>query len=66
MPRLVGFRAVGDRDAFVVASIPAAVAFAEVDAMLWRTLGGLGVATALALLAAWLGYRSGRRLRASP
>ena len=57
VPRLVGYRVVGEYDAFVVVSIPAVVAFAEVDAMLWRTLGGLGVATALALLAAWLGGR---------
>ena len=57
VPRLVGFRAVGRHEAFVVVSIPAAVAFAEVDAMLRRTLIGIAVALGLALAAAWLGGR---------
>jgi signal transduction histidine kinase/HAMP domain-containing protein len=42
-------------DAYVYVGIPAAVAYAEVNRLLARNLAGLGLATLLALVAAWTG-----------
>jgi diguanylate cyclase (GGDEF)-like protein len=43
------------RRAYVSVTVPRVAAFADADRMLTRNLGGLGVVTVLALLAAWFG-----------
>ena len=61
IPRLFAFAPFGHgaprEDAYVSVGIPRAVAFAHADRMLARNLIALGIVTALALAAAWIGGR---------
>jgi len=61
IPRLFAFAPFGRgaprEDAYVSVGIPRAVAFAHADRMLARNLIALGIVTALALAAAWIGGR---------
>jgi signal transduction histidine kinase len=61
IPRLFAFAPLGHvslrEGAYVSIGIPRAVAFAHADRMLTRNLIALGIVTALALAAAWIGGR---------
>ncbi len=61
IPRLFAFAPFGHaaprEDAYVSVGVPRAVAFAHADRMLARNLIGLGIVSALALVAAWVGGR---------
>jgi signal transduction histidine kinase len=61
IPRLFAFAPFGHaaplEDAYVSVGVPRAVAFAHADRMLARKLIALGIVTALALVAAWIGGR---------
>jgi len=55
MRRLWAATSVADFGLHVAIGVPRAAAFADIDRRLWSHLAVLGVATTLALLAAWLG-----------
>jgi PAS domain S-box-containing protein len=59
VPRLFAFTPLSDLsgggDVYVTIGIPASFAFADANRVLYRNLVGLGLVTALALAAAWIG-----------